>query len=306
MSWLTWTLLTAVLGGLFVIDFYRFGRAGRPVSSAQAARWSIAWLVVGAAFALVVWAAAGGQLAGQYFGGYLLERILSIDNLAVLFVVLGGANVPAVAQTRALSWGLVGALGLRGVLIVAGVALLHVIPGLAAVLGVALIVTGIRLWRQDEIVTAHGPGRLQRWAARVVPSTPDYQGRAFLVRQGGRLLATPLVAVIVAVMAADTVFALDSVPAVLSFSRVTWVVFAANAFALLGLRPLYFLVSGLIERLRYLKHGLGIILGIAGLRLILDEFHPIPTWAELTAVVVVLVVAVGASLQHTRRQAQQS
>jgi tellurite resistance protein TerC len=308
MSWWAWTLLSAVFVALFALDFARFGRHGETVSPATAARWSVIWLVVGAAFTFVVWAAGGRGLAGQYLGGYLLERILSVDNLAVLFVVLGGAGVPAAAEIRALSWGLVGALGLRVVLVVAGVALLQVIPGLAAVLGIALVVTGIRLFRQDRLVKErgpagpggqqHGPGRLQRWTARVLPSVPEYHGRALVVRRDGRRLVTPLVPVIVAVMAADVVFALDSVPAVLSFTRVTWVVLAANAFALLGLRPLYFLVSGLIERLRYLKHGLGVILAIAGARLILDEFHPVATWVELLSVVIVLVVAVGASLRQ--------
>jgi len=303
MSWWAWTILSVVLGAVFVIDFYHFGRSGQPVPPAKAARWSIAWLAVGAAFTLVVWAAAGPSLAGQYLGGYLLERILSVDNLAVLFVVLSAANVPSVAQTRALSWGLVGALILRAILIVAGVALLQVIPGLAAVLGAALVFTGIRLIRQDQLISRQGPGWLYRWSQTVLPSVAGYRGRALWVRQDGRRLATPLVPVIAAVMAADVVFALDSVPAVLSFTRVVWIVMAANAFALLGLRPLYFLVSGLIERLRYLKHGLGLILGIAGMRLILDEFHPVPTWVELLSVLVVLAVAVTASLISVRGRA---
>lgn len=302
MTWWAWIVLTAALGGLFAIDFLRFGRGGRPVSPVAAARWSVVWLVVGAAFTLVVWVAAGRAHAGQYLGGYLLERVLSIDNLAVLFVVLGSAGVPEEAQTRALGWGLVGALGLRAVLIVAGVALLQVVPGLAAVLGVALILTGIRLIGQKELVEHKGPGRLQKLAGRIVPSVADFDGRAMFVRRDGRLRATPLLTVIVAVMFADVVFALDSVPAVLSFSRVPWIVLAANAFALLGLRPLYFLVSGLIERLRYLKHGLGAVLGIAGARLILDEVHPIATWVELLAVVLVLLVAIGASLLRPREE----
>jgi tellurite resistance protein TerC len=296
MTWWAWTVPSVAIGALFVLDFRFFGRAGQAISTAKAARWSIAWLVVGTAFALFVWAVDGADLAGQYLGGYLLERILSVDNLAVLFIVLGGAHVPAEAEIRALSWGLVGALGLRAILIVAGVALLQVIPGLAAVLGAILIVTGLRLFGQEKLVTDHGPGRLQRWTGAALPSVADYEGRALWVRRDGRRKVTPLVPVIAAVMAADVVFALDSVPAVLSFTRVTWVVLAANAFALLGLRPLYFLVSGLIERLRYLKHGLGVILGIAGISLILDEFHPLPTWVELVSVMVVLGIAVGASL----------
>jgi tellurite resistance protein TerC len=305
MSWWAWTVLSVALGALFVLDFRFFGRAGQAISTAKAARWSIAWLVIGTAFALFVWAVGSANLAGQYLGGYLLERILSVDNLAVLFIVLGGANVPAEAEVRALSWGLVGALGLRALLIVAGVALLQVIPGLAAVLGVVLIITGLRLLRQERLVTHHGPGRLQRWTTAVLPSVGDYEGRALWVRRDGRWKVTPLVPVIAAVMAADVVFALDSVPATLSFTRVTWVVLAANAFALLGLRPLYFLVSGLIERLRYLKHGLGVILGVAGISLILDEFHPLPTWVELVSVMVVLGFAVGGSLLPVgRRNAQ--
>ncbi|MDQ1393743.1 MAG: tellurite resistance protein TerC [Acidimicrobiaceae bacterium] len=300
MSWWAWAVLSVGLGALFVLDFLFFGRAGQPISTAKAARWSIAWLVVGTAFALFVWAVDGPDLSGQYLGGYLLERILSVDNLAVLFIVLGGANVPAEAEIRALSWGLVGALGLRAILIVAGVALLTVIPGLAAVLGAILIFTGFRLFRQERLVTHHGPGRLQRWTAAVLPSVPDYEGRALWVRRDGHRRVTPLIPVIAAVMAADVVFALDSVPAVLSFTRVTWVVLAANSFALLGLRPLYFLVSGLIERLRYLKHGLGVILAVAGISLILDEFHPLPTWVELVSVMVILAIAVGASLFPVR------
>jgi tellurite resistance protein TerC len=298
MSWSAWVPVTVILVALFVVDWRRFGRAGQPISPAQAARWSIVWLVVGLAFAGVVWVASGTALAGQYLGGYLVERVLSVDNLAVLYVVLGGSGAPAAAQARALTWGLVGALGLRAVLVVAGVALLQVVPGLAAVFGVVLIVTGVRLTRREELITHAGPGRLARWTARVVPSTEDFQGRSVLVRRHGRRLATPLVPLVVAVMAADVVFALDSVPAVLSFSRVTWVVLAANGFALLGLRPLYYLVAELVMRLRYLKHGLGVVLGIAGLSLIGDEFVTVPTWVELVLVVVVLAIAVTASLRH--------
>lgn len=297
MSWSAWIPVAVALAALFVVDWRRFGRAGQAISARQAARWSIVWLVVGLAFAVVVWVIAGTALAGQYLGGYLVERVLSVDNLAVLYIVLGGSGAPLAAQSRALTWGLVGALGLRAVLVVAGVALLQVVPGLAAVFGIVLIVTGVRLIRRDELVTDTGPGRLARWTGRVVPSTDEFQGRSVLVRRDGRLLATPLVALVVAVMAADVVFALDSVPAVLSFSRVTWVVLAANGFALLGLRPLYYLVADLVMRLRYLKHGLGVVLGIAGLSLISDEFVTVPTWAELVLVVVVLAIAVVASLR---------
>jgi tellurite resistance protein TerC len=288
--------VSAVIIALFVVDWRRFGRPGTAVSAAQAARWSVIWLLAGVAFAGVVWIGSGSALAGQYLGGYLVERVLSVDNLAVLYIVLAGSGAPVTAQARALTWGLVGALALRAVLIVIGVALLKVVPGLAAVFGIALIVTGARLLRREEMVTDHGPGRLARATRRVLPSTEGFEGRSVLVRREGRLLATPLVPLVVAVMTADVVFALDSVPAVLSFSRVTWVVLAANGFALLGLRPLYYLVADLIMRLRYLKLGLAVVLAIAGLRLIADEFITVATWVELVLVVVVLAAATAASL----------
>jgi tellurite resistance protein TerC len=288
--------VSAVIIALFVVDWRRFGRPGTAVSAAQAARWSVIWLLAGLAFAGVVWIGSGSALAGQYLGGYLVERVLSVDNLAVLYIVLAGSGAPLAAQARALTWGLVGALALRAVLIVIGVALLKVVPGLAAVFGIALIVTGARLLRREEMVTDHGPGRLARATRRVLPSTEGFEGRSVLVRREGRLLATPLVPLVVAVMTADVVFALDSVPAVLSFSRVTWVVLAANGFALLGLRPLYYLVADLIMRLRYLKLGLAVVLAIAGLRLIADEFITVATWVELVLVVVVLAAATAASL----------
>ncbi len=288
--------VSAVLVALFVVDWHRFGRPGTAVSAAQAARWSIVWLLAGVAFAGVVWVGSGSTLAGQYLGGYFVERVLSVDNLAVLYIVLAGSGAPVAAQARALTWGLVGALGLRAVLVVIGVALLKVVPGLGAVFGIALIVTAVRLARREEMVTVRGPGRLARATRRVLPSTEDFEGRSVVVRRQSRFLATPLVPLVVAVMTADVVFALDSVPAVLSFSRVTWVVLVANGFALLGLRPLYYLVADLIMRLRYLKHGLAVVLAIAGLSLIADEFVTVATWVELVLVLFVLAIATTASL----------
>lgn len=294
MVWWRWLVVVSLLGGLFALDLGYVAR--RRVTPSGALRWSGIWLAAGLGFTAVVWSGWGGPLAGGYLGGYLIERVLSIDNLAALFALLAGAGAPLVAQSRALSFGLVGALALRCVLIVAGLALLSLVPGLAVVLGTALVVTGIRMGRPAPDEAPPPTGRAVRWMGTVLPVTEEWHGAKFVVRVSGRRLVTPLVPLVAGVVVADVIFALDSVTAILSITRVTWVIIAANAFALLGLRPLYFVFAGLVDRLRYLRHGLGAILVVAGIFLGLDEFVALPVWLELGTVVGILAVAVTASL----------
>ena len=244
----------------------------------------------------------GGTAAGEYLSGYLIEKSLSVDNVFVWAVIFSYFGVPNRYQFRVLFWGIFGALVLRAVFIFAGVALLETFEWILYVFGAFLLVTAFRVARhkETEIHPEHNP--VLRIVRRLVPSTNDYDGQKLFTRRTGRLLATPLFAVLVLVETTDVVFAVDSIPAILAISRSTFIVFASNVFAILGLRALYFLLAGMKDRFRYLHVGLGAILGFVGMKMMAVEFVHLPTWASLGVITIILTVTIVASLRAERRE----
>jgi tellurite resistance protein TerC len=244
----------------------------------EAAAWSVVWLVVAVAFGAVFWAWQGGEAGGQFFAGYLLERTLSLDNVFVFAVILAYFAVPAAVQPKVLSWGIALALVLRLVLIVAGAALLDAFHATFYVFGAVLLFTAWKLVRREGHEVAPERNR----ALRLLPQ---------------RLRAKPLVVVFVVVATTDLVFAIDSIPAIFAVTSEPFVVFAANAFAVLGLRALYFLLAGMMDRFVYLSHGLALILAVVGAKMLLiDVWHP-PIWLSLGIIVAVLGATVVLSLR---------
>jgi tellurite resistance protein TerC len=300
-AWLAFGLLVV---GLLVVDLLAFGRRKETIPFRRAVVWSIAWTAVGLGFAGVLWAWQGRDPAGEYLAGFLIEKSLSIDNLFVFALIFGYFAVPAAYQRRVIFWGIVGAIVLRGLFILAGAALLDAFHFTIYVFGAFLVLTGLRMARHRTVEIHPERNVLLRLFRRVVPLTSEYHGDRLFVREQGALTATPILAALVLVAAFDVVFAVDSIPAIFAITRDTFIVYAANAFSLLGLAALYFVLAGMIERFRYLNLGLAAVLVFVGAKMLLADFYVIPVYASLAVILLTLGAAVLGSLLHPRPPSQ--
>jgi len=289
-----WAGFGALVVILLAVDLLVFARHRAP-SLRESALWSLAWLVLALAFGAGWWLWQGRDAGSQYLAGYLLERSLSLDNVFVFAVILGYFAVPLPVQSNVLGWGIVLALGLRLVFILAGAALLHAFDATFYFFGALLLYTAYKLARHDDVRIEPDRNPALRVLRRVLPLSEDYDGDRLVTRRGRRLLATPLLAVFVVVATTDVIFAVDSIPAIFAVTREPFIVFAANAFAMLGLRALYFLLAGMRERFAYLSQGLAVILGFIGVKMLLMDVWHLPVWTSLVVIVVVLGAAIAAS-----------
>ena len=296
MSIWIWLAFCALVAALFAFDLVAFNRGGGEISLRRAAWWSIGWTVLGVLLALPLFFVTDGTTVQEYLTGFLIEKSLSTDNLFVFALIFSYFAVPKLSQRRVLFWGIVGALFLRAVFILAGAALLDAFRATIYVFGAFLIVTGIRMARQDEVAIDPERNPLLRLVRRVVPMTTRFHGERLLVREDGRRRGTPLLAALVLVAAFDVAFAIDSIPAIFSITRNTFVVFAANAMSLLGLGSLYFVLLGLIARFTYLDDGLAAVLVLIGVKMMLSEVIHVPVLLSLLLVIAVLAVAIILSL----------
>jgi len=313
----------ATIGGLVAIilaDLFLVDHKPHAVTIREATRWVTFYVILAVLFGLGVWFFAGGRFAGEFFAGYITEYSLSVDNLFVFVIIMSAFAVPAKHQHRVLLIGIVIALVMRGIFIALGAAAISAFSWVFYLFAVILIVTAVNLVRQgtdhDEEYTEPAALRLVR---RVVPVTDDYHGAKSFVRVQGRRMVTPMVMVMLAIGFTDLLFALDSIPAIFGLTQEAYLVFTANAFALMGLRQLYFLLGGLLTRLVYLSYGLAIILAFIGVKLVLEALHenslpfinggepvPVPTVGialSLSVIVGVLAVTTIASLVKVRRDA---
>jgi tellurite resistance protein TerC len=274
----------------------------------EAVAWSVFYIAVAVAFGLVLAAQSGGEFGTQYFAGYIVEKSLSVDNLFVFVIIMTTFAVPEEHQHKVLTFGIIAALVLRAIFIALGATLLNLFSFMFLVFGLLLIYTAVQLYRhRDEDPDVEDNG-LVRIARRVLPVSGEYDGGRLLSRVDGRRVVTPLLVALIAIGGTDILFALDSIPAVFGVTEEPFIVFAANAFALLGLRALYFLVKGLLDRLVYLSTGLAVILAFIGVKLVLhwghtvdDSVPEISTNVSLGVIVVVLAVTTVASLLRVRR-----
>jgi tellurite resistance protein TerC len=308
-----WAVTIGAVVLLLVVDFIAT-RKPHEVSMKEAALWSTFYIALPLAFGLWVLRAHGTENGVNYYTGYLVEKSLSVDNLFVFMLLLTAFAVPTVLQQRVLLFGIIGALVLRGIFIALGAAALSAFDVVFLVFGAILLLTGAKLLKdavsgQQEHVKDTGSMRSVRLMRRLMPVTDDYRGARMTVVEGGRRALTPLALVVGAVLVTDIVFAVDSVPAVYGITSDPYLVFVTNAFALLGLRALYFVIQGLLARLVHLGYGLSIILGFIGVKLVLHWAHltwpGVPEIGNVTSLVVVggvLVVTTVTSLAATRRQ----
>lgn len=295
-----WIVLFVVIVGMLALDLLVFHRDAHEVSMREAAAFSAVWISLGLSFGGLLFLWYGAQAGGEYIAGYLIEKSLSMDNVFVFAMIFGAFAVPRKYQHRVLFWGVIGAIVFRAIFIAAGTSLLESFHWLIYGFGILLIVTGIRMARSKGHAMDPERNPVLRAFRRVVPMTQDYDGQKFVVRRNGKWLATPLLAVLVVVETSDIMFAIDSIPAIFAITTDPFIVFSSNAFAILGLRSLYFLLAGMLPRFAYLKVGLAALLIFAGGKILLSEVWKMPVWLSIAIILGILGVSIGASLWATR------
>ncbi len=305
----TWVVTLAVILGLLVLDLAVGWLKPHQVGFREATAWSVFYVLVAVAFGLWFAYAYGTDLGTEYFAGYLVEKSLSVDNLFVFVIIMTTFSVPEEHQHKVLTFGIVLALVMRAIFIALGAALISLFSFMFLLFGLLLIYTAVQLYRHRDEDPDVEDNAVVKTTRRMLPVTNGFVDGKIITRDRGRTMVTPLLVVLIAIGSVDLLFALDSIPAVFGVTQVPYIVFVANAFALLGLRALFFLVKGLLDRLVYLSAGLALILAFIGVKLILHWAHEdissavpeISTLLSLAVIGVVLVVVTVASLVKTRR-----
>lgn len=313
-----WALTVGVVVAMLVADYVGHVRAVHEPSLREAARWSAVYVGIAVAFGVLVWAVWGSGPGGEYFAGYVTEKSLSVDNLFVFVLIMSSFRVPRRYQQKVLLTGITVALALRTAFIFLGAALIAHATWVFYVFGAFLLYAAWTQLRAGEDEGEYHENAVLRLTRRLFRVTDDYAGDHLVVRRDGRSWITPMLVVMIAIGSADVMFAVDSIPAIFGLTQETYLVFAANAFSLLGLRQLYFLVDGLLDKLVYLSYGLAVILAFIGAKLVLHALHTnelpfvnggehvavpeIPTAASLVVIVAVLAVTTAASLLSTRHR----
>ncbi len=296
-----WPMLIGVIAALLLRDILVIHRNAHEVHTKEAAIESAVWISFGLVFALFVLWEFGGPAAGEYMGGYLIEKSLSVDNVFVWAVLFAHFQVPKMYQHRVLFWGIFGALTMRIGFIFAGVAIINAFKVTLIIFGLFLLYSGIKLLQTHDEGFDPAQSKSMKLFHRFVPSTDELDGQKLFTVKNGKRLATPLLAVLVLVEITDVIFAIDSVPAVLAVTNETYIAFASNAFAILGLRALYFLLADRRDRFRYLQTGLGVILAFVGVKMTVSYWWHMPIAISLSIIALVLVVSIFASLREERR-----
>jgi tellurite resistance protein TerC len=313
--WL-WIGFNLFVLAMLALDLGVFHRHTHAVSVKEAAIWSGVWIGLAMIFNVGLyffWDAispgseySNSEAALAFFTGYLIEKSLSVDNIFVFVLIFTYFAVPALYQHRVLFWGIIGALVMRGILIAVGAALLEEFHWIIYIFGGFLIFTGIRMafHRDEEIHPEDNP--LVKLFRRLMPVTPLYEGDKFFIRKAGVLMATPLFLVLLIVESTDLIFALDSIPAIFAVTEDPFIIYTSNVFAILGLRSLYFVLAGVIDKFHYLKLGLSVVLTFVGVKMVIAELYKIPTGVSLGVIATILAIAVAASLLRTQRLTRQS
>jgi tellurite resistance protein TerC len=309
-----WAVTLLALVAIIVIDLLLVDRREKEFTPKDALHWVIFYVALAAAFAVFISVYFGPVYGGEFVAGYITEYSLSVDNLFVFMVIMASFAVPVALQHRVLLVGIVIALILRGILIVLGAELIERFEGTFYVFGFFLLFTAWKVWAsEDEEPNPDGNG-LVRWVGSHVPTSPNYDGHRYTTMVAGHRALTPMALVMLAIGTTDLLFAVDSIPAVFGITSETYLVFTVNAFALMGLRQLYFLLHGVLGRLRYLNKGLAVVLAFIGVKLVLEaldattslEVPAIPTWVSLVVIVGVLSVTALVSVYATRSDNEQA
>lgn len=301
-----WLAVIGFIVVMLMVDLFAHRRA-HVIGVREAALWSAVWVAFGVGFGVLVWMVYGPEPGQQYFAGYLIEKSLAVDNVFIWAIIFSYFAVPREYQHRVLFLGVLGALVFRGIFIALGAVLISSFSWVLYIFAAFLLWTGYRMIRQRNEHLDPEKSRVLRLFRRHVPMTDAYYGQRLLIRKGGVLLATPLLAVLVLVEVTDIIFAVDSIPAIFAVTDEPFLVFTANAFAILGLRAMYFLLADLIHRFVYLKIGLALVLIWVGIKMMLkvDLFY-VPTTISLTVVAMIIGISIAASLVATRGQGRRA
>jgi len=289
--------------GVFVaigIDLFTSKRRGRELSMRAAARRSAIWVLVSLGFNALVWRIKGPHHGLDFFTGYLIEYSLSMDNIFVFVLIFAHFRVPPLAQRRVLVWGIVGALIMRGTMILFGIALVRRFHFILYIFGLFLLVTAARMFFTKRPEHDFSEGWLLRTCRRILPITREFHAEHFHVRMDGRWMLTPLALTMIVIEVTDLVFAVDSIPAIFAITRDPFIVYTSNICAILGLRSLYFLLAGLMNRFIYLRTGLALVLGFVGAKMILVDYFPLPRVISLGVIALILGVTIGLSILKTQ------
>jgi tellurite resistance protein TerC len=299
-----WFAVLGVILAMLAVDLFAHRRE-HVVGVREAALWSAVWVTLGLGFGLIIWRVYGAQAGGEYFAGYLIEKSLAVDNVFVFALIFTYFAVPRQYQHRVLFYGVLGALIFRAIFIAGGVVLIENFAWVLYVFGAFLVYTGWKMFRHRNDTGDPGKNPVLRLVRRVVPTTDEYHGQKFWVKKAGRWVATPLFTVLVMVETTDIIFAVDSIPAIFAVTQEPFLVFTSNAFAILGLRAMYFLLADLMHRFVYLKVGLAVILVFVGVKMLLLDVYKVPIALSLSVIAVSITVAVVASLRATSEQSTQ-
>lgn len=301
-SLLLWSVFNVFIVAMLIIDLVVFHRKEHEVSIREALIWTGVWITLALIFGIGVYYYMGPENALDYYTGYLIEKSLSVDNIFVFLLVFSYFKVPAEYQHKVLFWGIFGALVMRFVFIFVGVALLEQFDWIIYIFGIFLIFTGIKLAMEKDKEVHPERNPVLKLVRKIIPTTRQYYGSNFFVNRMGKLIATPLFVVLVVIETTDLVFALDSIPAILAITRDEFIVYSSNAFAILGLRALYFALSGIMKLFHYLHYGLSLILVFVGIKMLLAEFYHIPTLYALAFIAVTLTVSIVASIYFPKEK----
>ena len=300
-----WVGFAVVVIIMLALDLGVFNRKAHVIKPREALFTSIMWIGISLTFNALVFYFQGHDKGFEFLAGYLIEKSLSVDNIFVFVVVFTYFNTPGALQHKVLFWGILGALILRGLLIFVGSALIHQFEWIVYVFGAFLVYTAIKLATQEDTSVDPSKNPVVNLFRKLMPVTPDYEGGRFFDRAGGVLRATPLIIVLIVIETTDLVFALDSIPAIFAVTLDPFIIYTSNVFAILGLRALYFLLAGAMGEFRYLKVGLSLVLGFVGVKMLLPIIHvEIPILISLSVIVVILTVAIVASIVASKREAQ--
>jgi len=296
-----WIAFAAFVVTMLVLDLFVLHRRAREVSLKEAGTWSVVWVAAGLGFGglLLLW--QGADTAEAYVAGYLIEKSLSVDNIFVFALIFSAFAIPSRYQHRVLMLGIFGALLMRAAFIAGGVAVLEAFHPVIYIFGAVLLYAAARMLRGGSHPQPQR-NRALRALRRILPATDQLHGQRFLIRDGGRILATPLLLALIVIETTDVIFAVDSIPAILAVTTDTFVVYTSNVFALLGMRALYFLLAGAAGRFRYLQPGLAIILAAVAAKLLLTDIYKFPAWATPAFIAVVLAAVAVMSLRDSHRQ----
>jgi tellurite resistance protein TerC len=295
-----WFGVLALILVMLAIDLFAHRKA-HVIGVKEALAWSAFWVFLGVSFGALIWSIYGAEYGAQYFAGYVIEKSLAVDNVFVWAIIFGYFAVPREYQHRVLFYGVIGALIFRGIFIAAGSVLIASFSFVLYLFGVFLVFTGIQMLRHRNEHIDVANSRALRWFRRVVPHTDEYHGQRFWVKKAGVWVATPLLSVLVLIEITDIIFAVDSIPAIFAVTQEPFLVFTANAFAILGLRAMYFLLADLIDRFIYLKTGLAFVLIWVGVKmLLLMADIKVPTLVSLAIVIALITASIVISLRATR------